>query len=56
MRDIMHGVALIMVLAIAALCTLVQLSDVQHAFDRLSRDESSVIQPVSSGQGGPGPR
>ena len=50
MRDILHAAALSVVLAVAALCTLVQLSDVQHAFDRLSRDES-VIQQVSSDQG-----
>ena len=57
MRDIMHGAALILVLAVAALCTMVQLSDVQHAFDQLSRDDdSSLIQPVSSGQDGPGRR
>ena len=59
MRDILHGAALIVVLAIAALCTLVQLSDVQHAFDRLGQDEGvvqPVIQPVSSSQGGPGQR
>lgn len=55
MRDILHAAVLAMVLAIAALCTLVQLSDVQHAFDQLSDDES-VIQPVSSGQDGPGRR
>ena len=55
MREIMHAAALSVVLAIAALCTLVQLSDVQHAFDQLSRDES-VIQPVSSGQDGPARR
>lgn len=55
MREIMHAAALSLVLAVAALCTLVQLSDVQQAFDQLSRDES-VIQPVSSGQDGPARR
>lgn len=56
MRDILHAAALAVILAVAALCTLVQLSDVQHAFDQLSQDESSLIQPVSSGPGGPAPR
>lgn len=56
MRDIMHGAALILVLAVAALCTMVQLSDVQHAFGQLSRDDSGLIQPVSSSQDGPGRR
>ena len=55
MRDILHAAALAMVLAVASLCTLVQLSDVQHAFDQLSRDET-VIQQVSSGQDGPARR
>jgi hypothetical protein len=53
MREILHAAALTVVLAVAALCTLVQLSDVQHAFDQLSQDES-VISPVSSDQRGPG--
>lgn len=56
MRDILHAAALSVVLAVAALCTLVQLSDAQHAFDRLSRDQG-VVQPASSvgngSQGGP---
>ncbi|GAB6987164.1 hypothetical protein [Nocardioides pyridinolyticus] len=47
MRDILHAAALCAVLAVAALCTLVQLSDVQDAFDELSREET-VIRPVSS--------
>lgn len=59
MRDILHAATLAVVLAIAALCTLVQLSDVQHAFDQLSHDET-VIAPVSSesgsDQGAPGRR
>jgi hypothetical protein len=59
MRDILHAAVLAVVLAVAALCTLVQLSDVQHAFDQLSQDEG-VIQPVSSdessSQGAPGRR
>lgn len=55
MREIMHAAALSVVLAVAALCTLVQLSDVQHAFDQLSRDEV-IVQQVSSDQGAPGQR
>jgi hypothetical protein len=54
MRDILHAVVLALVLAVAALCTLVQLGDVQHAVDRLSQDEG-VIQPVSSDRGGAPP-
>jgi hypothetical protein len=48
MRDILHAVAAALVIAVAALCTLVQLSDADHAFDRLGHDEQAVIQPASS--------
>ena len=55
MREILHATALTVVLAISALCLLVQLSDVQHAFEQLSHDES-VIAPVSSDQDAHAPR
>ncbi|MGB0101720.1 MAG: hypothetical protein WBP61_15690 [Nocardioides sp.] len=50
MREIMHGVALTVILAVAALCTLVQLSDADQAIDRLRQDDS-VVQQVSSDGG-----
>ena len=51
MREILHALALAVVVAVAALCTLVQLSDVDHAVDQLGRDEQSVIRQVSSDTG-----
>jgi hypothetical protein len=50
MRDILHAFAAAAVIAVAALCTLVQLSDVSSGFDRLGHDEQ-VIQQVSSDTG-----
>ncbi len=50
MRDILHGFAAAAVIAVAALCTLVQLSDVSNGFDRLGQDEQT-IQQVSHGTG-----
>jgi hypothetical protein len=47
MRDLLHAIGATVVIAVAALCTLVQLSDADHAFDRLGQDES-VVQQVSS--------
>ncbi|GAB2457999.1 hypothetical protein GCM10027062_42440 [Nocardioides hungaricus] len=47
MRDILHGVALAVVLFVAACATLVQLSDATSAIDRLQRD-GTVVQQVSS--------
>jgi hypothetical protein len=49
MRDILHAFAMVAVIAIAALCTLVQLSDVSRGFDQLGHDDTSVVQQVSSG-------
>jgi hypothetical protein len=46
MRDVLHAVAAAAVIAVAALCTLVQLSDAHRAFDRLGDDQPGVIQPV----------
>lgn len=51
MRDILHAVALALVLFVAAVCTLVQLSDVEGAVDRLQHDDAAV-QQVSSDAGG----
>lgn len=51
MRDVLHAFAMVAVIAVAALCTLVQLSDVSHAFDRLGHDEQATIQQVSSDTG-----
>jgi hypothetical protein len=51
MRDILHAFAAAAVIAVAALCTLVQLSDVSNGFDRLGHDDQPVIQQVSSGTG-----
>ncbi|MGY2703614.1 MULTISPECIES: hypothetical protein [unclassified Nocardioides] len=51
MRDILHAFAAAAVIAVAALCTMVQLSDANHAFDHLGHDEQSVIQQVSSDTG-----
>ncbi|WP_343907437.1 hypothetical protein [Nocardioides aquiterrae] len=48
MRDVLHAVGAAAVIAVAALCTLVQLSDANHAFDRLGHDDRAVIQQVSS--------
>ncbi len=52
MRDVLHGIATALVIAIAALCTIVQISDVQHAVDRLRHDDSAVQQvgPSHAGQ------
>lgn len=44
MRDVLHAIATALVIAIAAVCTMVQVADVQHALDRLQHDESSVQQ------------
>lgn len=51
MRDILHAFAAAAVLAVAALCTLVQLSDANQAFENLGHDDHAVIQQVSSGTG-----
>ena len=51
MRDILHAVAAAAVIAVAMLCTMVQLSDANRAFDRLGHDERVVIQQVSSDTG-----
>ena len=51
MRDILHAVAAAAVIAVAALCLLVQLSDANRAFDRLGHDERVVIQQVSNDTG-----
>ena len=54
MRDVLHAIATALVIAIAAVCTMVQVADVQHALHRLQHDESSV-QQVDRGQDtGPG--
>ncbi len=44
MRDVLHAIATALVIAIAALCTIVQVADVQHAVDRLRHDDSAVQQ------------
>lgn len=49
MRDVLHAIATALVIAVAAVCTMVQVADVQHALDRLQHDESSV-QQVDRGQ------
>lgn len=49
MRDVLHAIATALVIAVAAVCTMVQVADVQHAVDRLQHDESSV-QQVDRGQ------
>jgi hypothetical protein len=54
MRDVLHAIATALVIAVAAVCTMVQVADVQHALDRLQHDESSV-QQVDRGQDA-GPR
>ncbi|HEU5035502.1 MAG TPA: hypothetical protein VFT70_00745 [Nocardioides sp.] len=48
MRDVLHAAAAAAVIAVAALCTLVQLSDANRAFDRLGHDEQVLIQQVGS--------
>ena len=50
MRDVLHAIATVLVIAIAAICTMAQIADVQHALDRLGHDESSV-QQVDRGTG-----
>jgi len=49
MRDVLHAIATLLVIAIAAVCTMVQLADVDHALDRLRHDES-VVQQVDPGR------
>jgi hypothetical protein len=44
MRDVMHAIATALVIAVAALCTIVQVADVQHGVDRLRHDDSAVQQ------------
>lgn len=44
MRDVLHGIATALVIAIAALCTIVQVSDVQDALENLRHDDSAVQQ------------
>lgn len=51
MRDILHAVVAAAVIAVAALCLMVQLSDANRAFDRLGNDERVAIQQVSSDPG-----
>ena len=53
MRDVLHGIATVLVIAIAAICTMAQVADVQHALDRLRQDESSVQQVDRGRDGGP---
>ena len=50
MREILHAIAATVVIAVAALCALVQLSDANRAFDRLGH-EQTVIQQVSTDSG-----
>ncbi|WP_041546571.1 MULTISPECIES: hypothetical protein [unclassified Nocardioides] len=52
MRDVLHGIATALVIAIAALLTIVQVSDLQHAVDRLRQDDGAVQQvgPQHAGQ------
>jgi hypothetical protein len=50
MRDVLHAIATALVIAIAALCTIVQLADVQHGLDRLRHDDS-VVQQVGHDTG-----
>jgi len=51
MREVLHAFAAAAVLVVAALCTLVQLSNVSNGFDRLGQHEQTVIQQVSSDAG-----
>jgi hypothetical protein len=48
MRDVLHIFGSAIVIAVAALCTLVQLSDADHAIDRLSHDDGAVVQQVNA--------
>ena len=48
MRTVMHAIAMSFVVLAAAVATLVQVSDVDHAVTHLSNDEQAVIQPVGS--------
>lgn len=43
MRDILHAVGMVAVIVIAALCTLVQLSDVSQGFQSLNHDKSPAV-------------
>jgi hypothetical protein len=52
MRTVIHTVAMSLVVLVAAVATLVQVSDVDHAVGHLSKDEQSVIQPVDSSTSG----
>jgi hypothetical protein len=51
MRDILHAFAAAAVMTVAALCTLVQLSNANQAFDHLGHDQHDVIQQVGSSTG-----
>ena len=48
MREMLHAVAMTLIVTLAAVFTLVQLSDVDNAINHLGDDEPSVIQPVDS--------
>ena len=50
MRDILHILITSAVIAVAAVCTLIQLSDADHALDRFTGDQA-VVEQVSSGTG-----
>jgi hypothetical protein len=50
MRDILHILITSAVIAVAAVCTLIQLSNADEALDRFNGDQA-VVQQVSSGTG-----
>ena len=52
MRTVIHSIALSLVLLAAAVATLVQVSDVDHAVSHLNNDEQAVIQPVHGNTSG----
>ena len=47
MRDLIQVFLTAVVVAVAALCTLVQLTDANDAMDRLGDDGQPVVQQVS---------
>ncbi|CAI9414177.1 hypothetical protein [Nocardioides sp. T2.26MG-1] len=50
MRDVLHAIATAIVVAIATFCTIVQVTDVQHALERLRHDDG-VVQQVGHDTG-----
>ena len=52
MREVLHAFAAALVIAVATVCTLVQLGDADRAIDRIGARDDGVIQQVGHTSGG----